>query len=78
MGFWQNFAMTSPEASYMKNVANEPNILLVTHMTCLDIQFGCCGIFMSGYISRHILDRLGHKCLIRFLGHRERNLLGFE
>jgi hypothetical protein len=70
-GFWQTFAMTSSETSYMKNVANELSFLLVTHTTCFDIRFGHYGILKSGSISGQILDRLGHKCLIRFLGHKE-------
>jgi hypothetical protein len=69
-GFWQNFSMTSLETSYTKNVTNERSFLLITHMTRFDIRFGRYGILMLGYISRQILDRLGHKCLIRFLGHK--------
>jgi hypothetical protein len=69
--FWRNFTKTSPETSYMKNVANELRFLLVTHMTCFDIRFGCYGNLRSGSSSWQILDRLGHKCLIRFLGHKE-------
>jgi hypothetical protein len=30
-GFWQNFAMTSPETLCMKNVFNEHNFPLVTY-----------------------------------------------
>jgi hypothetical protein len=55
----------------MKNVANEPSFLLVTQMTCFDIRFGRYGILNSGSISGQIRDRLGHKCLIRFWGHKE-------
>jgi hypothetical protein len=42
--------MTSPETSYMKNVANEISFLLVTHTTHFDIRFG--------YDAELILDRL--------------------
>jgi hypothetical protein len=47
--FWQNFAMTSPETLYTKNVVNELSFLLVTHTTCFDIQFGRYGVLKSGY-----------------------------
>jgi sorbitol-specific phosphotransferase system component IIA len=63
--------MTSPETSYTKNVTNELSFLLVAHTTCFDIRFHCYVILKSGSISGQILDRLGHKCLIRFLGHNE-------
>jgi hypothetical protein len=63
--------MTSPETLYVKSVSNELRFLLVTHTTRFDIQFGHYGILKSGYISWQILDRLGHKCLIRFFGHKE-------
>jgi hypothetical protein len=62
--------MISPETSYTKNVANELGFPLVTHITCFDIRFGRYGILNSDSISGQILDRLGHKCLIRFLGHK--------
>ncbi len=39
-GFWWNFAMTSPETLYTKNVVKELSFLLVTHTTCFDIRFG--------------------------------------
>jgi hypothetical protein len=63
--------MTSPETSYTKHVTNEPRFLLVTQMTYFDIRFGRYGILKSGSISVQVLDRLGHQCLIRFLGHKE-------
>jgi hypothetical protein len=50
-GFCQNFAMTSPETLYMKNVFNELRFLLVTHMTLFDIRFGRYGILKSGFIA---------------------------
>jgi hypothetical protein len=43
--------MTSPETSYMKNVANELRFLLVTHTICFDIWFGSYGILRSRSIS---------------------------
>jgi hypothetical protein len=63
--------MTSPETSYTKNVANQPSFLVDTQMTCFDIRFDRYDILKSGSISGQILDRLGDKCLIRFLGHKE-------
>jgi hypothetical protein len=63
--------MASPETSYTKNVVNELSFLLITHMTYFDIRFGPYSIMNSGSISGQILDSLGHKCLIRFLGHKE-------
>jgi hypothetical protein len=57
-GFWRNLAMTSPEISYTKNVANEVRFPLVTHMTRFDIQFGRYGFLKSGYGAELILDRL--------------------
>jgi hypothetical protein len=50
--------MTSPETSYIKNVTNELSILLVTHMTRLNIRFGRYGFLKSGYGAKLILDRL--------------------
>jgi hypothetical protein len=38
-GFWQNFAMASPEIFYTKNSINKLSFLLVTHMTCFDTWF---------------------------------------
>jgi hypothetical protein len=60
-GFWQNFAMTSPESSYMKNVTKEISFLLVTHTTHFDIWFGRYRFFKSGYGAELILDRLMQK-----------------
>jgi hypothetical protein len=51
--------MTSPETSYMKDVANELSFLLVTHMTCFDIRFGRYGFLKLSFNSRQILDSLG-------------------
>jgi hypothetical protein len=62
--------MISPETSYTKIFANELRFLLVTHMTCFDIWFGHYGILKSDFSSVQILDRLGIRCLIRFLGHK--------
>jgi hypothetical protein len=57
-GFWQNFAITSPETSYTKNVADELRFLLVTNMTRFDIWFGRYGCLKPGYGAELILDRL--------------------
>jgi hypothetical protein len=69
-GFWQNFAMTSPETSYMKNVTNELSFLLVTHTTRFNIRFGRYGVLKSCFSSGQVMDRLDGKCFIRFLGHK--------
>jgi hypothetical protein len=53
--------MTSPETSYMKNVANELRFLLVTHMTRFNIWFHRYGFLKSGYGAELILDRLMQK-----------------
>jgi hypothetical protein len=53
--------MTSPETSYIKNVANELSFLLVTYMTHFNIQFGRYGFLKSGYCAELILDRLMQK-----------------
>jgi hypothetical protein len=58
IGFWQNFAMTSPKTSYTKNVANELRFLLVSHTTHFNIRFGCYGFLKSGYGAEQILDGL--------------------
>jgi hypothetical protein len=69
-GFWQNFAITSPETSHTKNVANELRFLLVTHMTHFDIRFGCYSILKSCFSSAHDMDRFDCSCSVRFLGHK--------
>jgi hypothetical protein len=68
-GSWRNFAMTSPETSHTKNVANELSFPLVTHMTHFDIWFGRYGILKSCFSSGHVMDRLGCSYSVRFLGH---------
>jgi hypothetical protein len=50
-----------------KNVVNELSVLLVTHTTYFDIQFGRYSILKSDFSSGQILDSLGILCLIRFL-----------
>jgi small neutral amino acid transporter SnatA (MarC family) len=60
--------MVSPEHSYTKNVANELIFLVVTHMNCFDIWFGCYGILKSGSCSWQILDRLGIQVLDQVFG----------
>jgi hypothetical protein len=66
IGFWQNFAMTFPETSHTKNVANELSFLLVTHMTHFDIRFDCYGILKPCFRSGHVMDRLDCRCSVRF------------
>jgi hypothetical protein len=68
-GSWQNFAMTSPETSHMKNVANDLSFPLVTHMTHFDIRFGRYGILKSYFSFGHVMDRLDCSCSVRYLGH---------
>jgi hypothetical protein len=57
-GFWQNFAMTSVETLYKKEVINELSFLLVTHTTCFDTWLGRYGFLNLGYGAELILDRL--------------------
>jgi hypothetical protein len=71
IGFWRNFAMTTPEMSHMKNVANERIFPLVTHMTHFDIRFGLYGILKSCFSSGHIMDRMDYSCLVKFLGRKK-------
>jgi hypothetical protein len=58
IGFWRNFAMTSPETSYTKYVATKLSFLLVTHMARFDIWFGRHGFLNFCYGAELILDRL--------------------
>jgi hypothetical protein len=77
--FWRNFAMTSPETLYTKNVTNELSFVLVTYMTCFDIRFGPYGLLKSGFSAGQILDRLGIQVLGQVLGPQDvQNMLGFE
>jgi hypothetical protein len=69
-GLWPNFAMTSPETLYMKNVASELSFLLITHMACFDIRCDRYEFLKSGFSVGQILDRLVYKCLVRFLCHK--------
>jgi hypothetical protein len=69
-GFWQNFAMTSPEISYTKNIANELSFLLVTHTNCFAIWFGRYGALKICFSSGQVKDRLDCRRLVRFLGHK--------
>jgi hypothetical protein len=57
-GFWQNFAMTSPETLYTKIVTNELSFLPVTHTTFFDIRFDRYKFLKSGFSVRQILGRL--------------------
>jgi hypothetical protein len=70
-GFWQNFAITSLETSYTKDVTNKFSFLLVTHTTCFDIQFGCYGFLKSGFSARQILDSLGIQVLGQVFGPQD-------
>jgi hypothetical protein len=56
--FLQNFAMTSVETLYKKEVINELSFLLVTHTTCFDTWLGRYGFLNLGYGAELILDRL--------------------
>jgi hypothetical protein len=67
-GFWQNFAITSPETLYTKNVVNKLSFLVVTHMTCLNIRFGRYGFLKSGFSARQIRDRLCKPVLCQVFG----------
>jgi hypothetical protein len=62
--------MTSPETSYTKNITNELNFLLVTHLTHFDIRFGRYGALKICFSSGQITDRLDCRRLVRFLGHK--------
>jgi hypothetical protein len=70
IGFWQNFVMTFPETSHMKNVTNELSFPLVTHATHFDKRFSCYGILKSCSSSKHIKDRSDCIRSVRFLGHK--------
>jgi hypothetical protein len=63
--------MTFPETSYTKDVANELNFLLATHMTCFNIRFGQYGFFKSGFRARQILDNLCIQVVGQVLGAQE-------
>jgi hypothetical protein len=65
-GFWQNFAMTSPETLHTKNVANEHSFPLVTHTTHFGIRFGRYGIWKYCSSSGQAKDRLDCICSVRF------------
>jgi hypothetical protein len=57
-GFWQKFAMTTPETLYTKNVINKLRFLLVTHTTCFHTRLDRYEFLKSGFIVGQILDRL--------------------
>jgi hypothetical protein len=62
-----------------KNVVNELSFLLVTYMTCFDIQFGHYGILMSGFSAGQVLERPGIQVLGQVFGPQDEwNLLGSE
>jgi hypothetical protein len=70
LGVWQNFAMTSPETLYMKNVANKLSFRPVTHTSCFNIRFDRYGFLKSGFNTDLILDSLAYRCLVRFSGQK--------
>jgi hypothetical protein len=71
--------MTSPGTLYKKNVVNELSFLLVTHMTCFNIRFGCYRILNSGFSADQVLDRLGIQVLGPIFGPQDlQNLLWSE
>jgi hypothetical protein len=70
IGFWWNFAVTSPETLYMKNVTNKLSFLLVAHITHFDIRFGRYCILKSYFSSGQVMDRLDCRCSVRFQGHK--------
>jgi hypothetical protein len=63
--------MTFPETLYTKNVVNELLFLLVTYMTCFDIQFGLYQILKSGFSAGQILERLGIPVLGQVFGPQD-------
>jgi hypothetical protein len=63
--------MTSPETSYTKDVTNEFSFLMVTHMTCFDIQFCRYGFSNSGFSATQILDSLGIQVVGQVFGVEE-------
>jgi hypothetical protein len=65
-GSWRNFALTSPETSHMKNIANKLSFLLVTHTIHFDIWFGRYGILNSCFSSGHVMDKLNYSCSVGF------------
>jgi hypothetical protein len=68
-GFWQNFAMTSQETSYMNNIVIELRFLLVTHTTCFDLWFSRYRILNQvSVLDRFLIDWV--YCLVRFLGYK--------
>jgi hypothetical protein len=69
-GFWRNFAMTSPETSHIKNVANGLSFPLVTHTTHFAIRLSRYGILKLCCSSGHAKDRLDCIRSVRFLGHK--------
>jgi hypothetical protein len=70
-GLWQNFAITTPETLYMKNVVNELIFLPVTHMTCFDIRFNRYEFLKSGFTAGQILDRLVIQVLGQVFGPQD-------
>jgi hypothetical protein len=67
-GFWNNFAMTSPETLYTKHVFNELRFLLVTHTTYFDIRFGRYEFLKLYFTAGQILDRPVIPVLVQIFG----------
>jgi hypothetical protein len=63
--------MTSPETLYTKNAVNEHNILLVTHTTYFDIQFGFYEFLKSGFNTDQVLDKLVIQVLGQVFGPQD-------
>jgi hypothetical protein len=73
-GFWENFAMTSPETLYKKDVVNKLIFLPVTHATRFDIRFGCYGVLKSEHGAEHFWTEKMVSGFSRFEGIRSVNL----
>jgi hypothetical protein len=71
LGFWQNFAMTSPETLNKKFASNKLSFPLVTHTAYSDTQFDSFGLLKSGYGVDQILDKLDIQVIDRVLGPQE-------
>jgi hypothetical protein len=77
--FFGNIFPWPLETLYTKNVVNELNFLLVTHMTYFDIQFGCYEFLKSDFHTDQVLDRLVLHVLGQVFGLQDDwNWLRFE
>jgi hypothetical protein len=57
-GFLAKFCHDPPRNLYTKDVANEPNFLLVTHPTSFDIRINRYEFLKSAFAAEQILGRL--------------------